>query len=41
MMLFEFEGYVWLVPYVDEGSYYFLKTAFPNRKFTKKYLGGR
>jgi hypothetical protein len=40
IMLFEFKGYVWVVPYVDEGSYYFLKTAFPNRKYTEKYLGG-
>ena len=39
-MLFELRGYVWVVPYVEAGSYYFLKTAFPNRKYTKKYLGG-
>lgn len=41
LMLFELKGYVWVVPYIDEGSYYFLKTAFPNRKYTKKYLGGK
>ena len=35
LMLFEFKGYVWVVPYIDEGSSYFLKTAFPNRKYTK------
>jgi hypothetical protein len=41
LMLFEFKKYVWVVPYIDEGEYYFLKTAFPNRKYTKKYLGGK
>lgn len=40
LMLFEFKGYVWVVPYVEGERYYFLKTAFPNRKYTKKHLGG-
>ena len=39
LMLFEYKGYVWVIPYIDEDQYYFLKTAFPNRKFTQKYLG--
>ena len=41
LMLFEFNRYVWVVPYVEEQGYLFLKTAFPNRKYTKKYLGGK
>ena len=41
LMLFEFNKYVWVVPYIDEKGYFFLKTAFPSRKHTKKYLGGK
>jgi len=26
------DGYVYLVPYVEESDYYFLKTVIPNRK---------
>ena len=40
LMLFEYQGYVWVVPYVKGETYYFLKMAFPSRKHTKKYLGG-
>ena len=40
LMLFEYKDYVWVIPYVKGGSYYFLKTAFPSRKHTKIYLGG-
>ena len=40
LMLFEFRDYVWVVPYVESGEHYFLKTAFPSRKHTKKYLKG-
>ena len=39
LMLFEYKSYVWVVPYVEGKDYYFLKTAFPSRKHTKKYLG--
>jgi hypothetical protein len=38
LMLFEIEGYVWVAPYIESESCYFLKTAFPSRKHTKKYL---
>ncbi len=31
-------GYVYLVPFVREGRTVFLKTIFPSRKHTKKYL---
>ena len=33
-----YEGYVYLVPFVEEPEYYFLKTIIPNRKATKDYL---
>lgn len=39
LMLFEYKKYVWVVPYVAGKDYLFLKTAFQNRKYTKKYLG--
>ncbi|MDM8569090.1 toxin [Thiotrichales bacterium HSG1] len=29
--------YVYLVPYVEEEKYYFLKTIIPNREAKKKY----
>ena len=40
-MIFEHKKYIWVVPYVVHGGGYFLKTAFPSRKHTKKYLGGK
>jgi hypothetical protein len=35
-----FEEYVYLVPFVEETDYYFLKTIIPSRKETSDYLGG-
>ncbi len=32
------EGYVYLVPYVEEDTYLFLKTIIPSRKATRDYL---
>ena len=32
------DGYVYLVPYVEEPGYYFLKTVIPSRKATRGYL---
>lgn len=32
------EAYVYLVPFVEEAEYYFLKTIIPNRKATRDYL---
>ena len=40
LMLFEYQSYIWVVPYVEHDDGYFLKTAFRSRKYTKKYLGG-
>jgi len=35
------ESYVYLVPYVEEEKYYFLKTVIPNREAKKKYMEGK
>jgi len=32
-------NYIYLVPFVEESGYVFLKTIIPSRKFTKLYLG--
>ena len=32
------DSYAYLVPYVEESEYYFLKTVIPSRKATKNYL---
>ncbi|MEI7816783.1 MAG: toxin [Desulfuromonadales bacterium] len=34
------EDYIYLVTFVEETDYYFLKTIIPSRKATKEYLGG-
>lgn len=33
-----FEDYVYLVPFIEESNYYFLKTVIPSRKATRDYL---
>ena len=40
ILLFEYRKYVWLVPCIVEKNYIFLKTAFPSRRYTKKYKRG-
>jgi len=35
--ILEIEDYAVIVPYVEEGNEIFLKTAFPSRKYTKRY----
>ena len=32
------DDYAFLVPYVEEADYYFLKTIIPSRKATRDYL---
>lgn len=32
------DGYAYLVPYVEESEYFFLKTVIPSRKATRDYL---
>jgi uncharacterized DUF497 family protein len=43
MYVIEFHNYVYLVPFVEQEQEIFLKTIFPSRKATKKYLdmGGK
>ena len=36
-MLFEYQGYVWAVPFVVQGDEAFLKTMYPCRKYTKLF----
>ena len=40
ILLVLFNGYVWAVPFVDDGGEMFLKTAYPSRKYMKRYLKG-
>ena len=40
MFVVAVEQYVYLVPFVEEDEYYFLKTVIPNRKATRDYLKG-
>ena len=41
IMLFEYQGYIWIVPFVESGNEIFLKTLFPSRKYTQLYKKGR
>ncbi len=38
VLVVAFDGYAYLVPYVEEPEYYFLKTIIPSRKATRDYL---
>lgn len=41
IMVVNVREYAYVVPFVDEGNGdFFLKTIFPDRKMTKKFLGG-
>jgi len=40
LMLFELNGYILTVPYVQKGDELFLKTIFPSRKYTKRWRLG-
>ena len=40
MLLFEYQGYIWIVPCVRDGEGKFLKTLYPSRKHTKLYRRG-
>lgn len=39
MYVVELNGYVYLVPFVQDKNIIFLKTIIPNRKAQRKYLG--
>ena len=38
VLVVECDNYVYLVPFVEEEDYFFLKTVIPNRKATRDYL---
>ena len=40
ILIINVNNYIYTVPFVENGNERFLKTIIPNRKFTKKYLGG-
>lgn len=39
IMAIDIDGYIYLVPYVENQKELFLKTIIPSRKATKEYLG--
>lgn len=39
IFLVKFNNYVFMIPYIEEENYIFLKTVIPSRKYKKKYLG--
>jgi uncharacterized DUF497 family protein len=41
MLVVNVDGYVHLVPYVEDEEGAFLKTIIPSRKATRDYLGGK
>lgn len=38
-LIVEVERYAWIVPFIRDGDKFFLKTMFPSRKATRRYLG--
>jgi uncharacterized DUF497 family protein len=38
-LIIEIDGYAFVVPFVEDNHKIFLKTMYPSRKNTKKYLG--
>lgn len=40
VILVQIKNYVYLVPYVEEEDYIFLKTIIPSRQMNKKYNKG-
>jgi hypothetical protein len=41
VFIIEFDEYAFVVPYVEDDTKIFLKTIYPSRRMTKKYLGKR
>lgn len=39
ILIVDIDGYAYLVPFVEDKEKIFLKTIFPSRKYTKKYIG--
>ena len=40
VMLFDYKGYIWVVPFVAVGGEIFLKTLYPSRKYTRIHRRG-
>ena len=40
LLLYERDDYIWVVPFVKDEDGIFLKTLFPNRKYTRLYRKG-
>ena len=38
IMVVSWDGYAYLVPFVEEADHYFLKTVIPSRKATRDFL---
>ena len=38
IMVIELNSYAYVVPFVEDEEKFFLKTIFPSKKYTKKYL---
>ncbi|OGK23569.1 toxin [Candidatus Roizmanbacteria bacterium RIFCSPLOWO2_01_FULL_37_12] len=38
MFLVNSRNYIFIVPFIEESEYIFLKTIYPSRKYTKQYL---
>ena len=41
IMIVDLDGYAYMVPFVQDGDEYFLKTIIPSKKATRKYLGDK
>ncbi|OHE30949.1 MAG: toxin, partial [Syntrophus sp. RIFOXYC2_FULL_54_9] len=41
VFLVKLEDYIYSVPFVEDDEKVFLKTIIPNRKATKRHLGGK
>lgn len=37
ILIFDYKGYIWVVPFVIEEDSIFLKTLYPSRKYKKLY----
>jgi uncharacterized DUF497 family protein len=38
IMVVGVEGYAYLIPFIEESDYYFLKTVIPSRKATRDFI---
>jgi len=40
ILVYQYKGYLWAVPYIIEGKKIFLKTIYPSRRLMKLYKKG-